>query len=844
MLNRPLLISALHLFALCSFAVAQPLYDLLAQNVEFFVAHRAGAREVLLLVLAVSFGLPLILIGMEAVVGLASSRARQVLHLGFVVGLISATVLITLNRLVGLSSNLVIGLAVAGSLVLTSLYARSQVVQRFCTIASAFALFFPIHLVAFTPLSGMFISAPTAVKYSQIEASTPVVFVLFDEFNVTSLLNARQEIDAARFPNLAALAQDAWWFRRATSVYPETIRAVPAVLTGRTPTQDVVPPSVAGHPDNLFTWLGPSYNFNVLETVTGLCPRTLCREMDSRSENGFDWGLVASDLAVIYLHVLLPEKQASMLLPPIDTGWNGFGADRHSHDAAADADDAKGAGQRRTMTRAEAFSHFISRIEARDKTLDFIHVLLPHSPYVYLPNGQVYPGGFEEGTLPNAMWSDNEYLVRLQYQRFLLQAGYADKLIGDLISKLKQIGKYEKSLIVVTADHGKAFRPGVPKRTLREDNASDVLQIPLFVKLPGQGEGRISDRLVSNLDVLPTIADVLAAKVPWNVDGHSMVAEDFPEQNVLTMQTRKGPEGHFTFDRRSLTSFPRLPWQLDLFGTGESLTALRLRSGHSDLVGRSVAALPVDGHQEKAMVSLETLDALGNIDLRGESLPVYWRGEISGLSDGEKGLLLALALNGTVEAVVPIYSWNDKPFQFSAMIPQAALKAGKNEFRAFLVRQVGMDRRMVELMTTAPRSEFEISQGTDGSETIVSASGRRIKIAPGKVDGWADHLKKSEFLLEISGWAAETEPKVPAAEILIFADGKFIHAGSPNAEREDVSKVLGAPGLVGSGYRFRIPLKTWGKAHSSVRVFGVTRDGQASELHLSETAIKALASRS
>ncbi|MBM6582632.1 sulfatase-like hydrolase/transferase [Microvirga sp. BT689] len=833
MLKRPFIIDALHLFALCSFAVAQPLYDLLAPNVEFFVAHRAGLVEILILAAGVSFGLPLILIGIEAIVGLASSRARQVLHIGFVAVLIAAGALIAINRLTGLQPQVAIGLGLATGVLLTVLYTRSAVLQRFCTIASAFAIFLPIYLVGFTPLSSIYRSAPVAAKSAEIGTSTPVVVVVFDEFNLTGLLNERQEIDAIRFPNFAALAGDAWWFRRATAINPATIKAVPAILTGLTPGPEVVPPSIAGFPNNLFTWLGSSYRFNVTETVTELCPRTLCRTSDE-PENRVDLKLMASDLSIIYLHTLLPANYASMFLPPIDNGWNGFAVNKSAqsdHDAD-EGEDGK-AHLRRNKNRAEIFSSFLSRVEAGDKTLDFLHFLLPHSPYVYLPSGQAYPGGADEGVLPNAVWSDNEYLVRLQYQRFLLQAGYADKLIGDLISKLKQLGKYEKSLIVVTADHGKAFKTGVLKRTLSEGNAPEILQIPLFVKLPNQSEGKISDRPVSNLDILPTIGDVLAAPIPWDVHGISMTGENFPDRDVLKLQTRKGPEGQFTFDRAAVTSFPRLSWKVDNFGTETPLTALRLRGEHYDLVGKSVLALPIDNHLERVVVSLDVLGELGNVDPEAKSLPVYWHGEVKGLSESEKGMALALALNGAIEAVVPMYTWNNKPSQFSAVIPQTALKAGANDFRAFLVRQNGTDQHLTELMVMAPPDGFEITKAIGGAETLLSSTGRRVSITPGKVEGWVDQLTMAEVDLNVVGWAADAERKVPVAEIVLFAGGKFVYAGQPNAERPDVGKALNAPELTRSGYNFRIPSRISGTALSSVRVFGITESGIASELSLS-----------
>src|SRR5918995_3271908 len=120
--------------------------------------------------------------------------------------------------------------------------------------------------------------------------------------------------------------------------------------------------------------------------------------------------------------------------------------------------------------------------EARN-TLHFLHILLPHDPYLYLPSGTMYPGGNTEG-LVDRIWVEDDQLPKLGYQRYLLQVGYVDTMIGELVARLKAAGLYDSALIVITADHGKSFRPGQPKRTLAEavrSNAADLLQVPLFM---------------------------------------------------------------------------------------------------------------------------------------------------------------------------------------------------------------------------------------------------------------------------------------------------------------------------------------------------------------------------
>ena len=83
-----------------------------------------------------------------------------------------------------------------------------------------------------------------------------------------------------RFPNLAAFADDATWYRHNSALAPVTESAVPSLLTGQLPTAD--PPLYVHHPDNLFTLLAPTHELEVLESVTTLCPYDSCVPTDHR----------------------------------------------------------------------------------------------------------------------------------------------------------------------------------------------------------------------------------------------------------------------------------------------------------------------------------------------------------------------------------------------------------------------------------------------------------------------------------------------------------------------------------------------------------------------------------
>ena len=58
----------------------------------------------------------------------------------------------------------------------------------------------------------------------------------------------------------------------------------------------------------------------------------------------------------------------------------------------------------------------------------------------------------------------DDYLTHHNEQRYLLQLGFVDRLLGRLVARLKSQGMYDDTLIVVTADHGFAWQVGVPTR--------------------------------------------------------------------------------------------------------------------------------------------------------------------------------------------------------------------------------------------------------------------------------------------------------------------------------------------------------------------------------------------
>lgn len=91
-----------------------------------------------------------------------------------------------------------------------------------------------------------------------------------------------------------------------------------------------------------------------------------------------------------------------------------------------------------------------------------------------------------------------------------------DTGIGLVLEQLKALGKAENTLVIFTTDHGAQFSRG--KTSIYEGG----LRIPLIVRCPGIGlEGHTRDELVSQIDILPTVTDILGIACPAGVAGAS-----------------------------------------------------------------------------------------------------------------------------------------------------------------------------------------------------------------------------------------------------------------------------------------------------------------------------------
>jgi hypothetical protein len=306
------------------FALAQPLFDILGKNAEFFAARGSTPGDILLFAFVVTFVPALALLLVELAVGAIDRRAGYVLHLVFV-GFLGAVFGVHALKRADLSGTtmLIVGAVLIGAGLALAVW-RAAAARWFLTVLAAAPLVFLVVFLFGTPVEHLvFPNSEARAASALVRHPTPVVFLLLDELPTVTLEDANGDIDQGRFPNFARLARSTLWFKNMTTVSSNTTTAVPALLTGKLPSKGSLP-VFQDHPNNLFTLLGRRYRMHVVETQTQLCPRRLCKRKQQKA--GKRLSSLYSDARTVYLHLIAPPA-LEQRLPAIAESWADFGAD-------------------------------------------------------------------------------------------------------------------------------------------------------------------------------------------------------------------------------------------------------------------------------------------------------------------------------------------------------------------------------------------------------------------------------------------------------------------------------------------------------------------------------------
>ncbi len=179
----------------------------------------------------------------------------------------------------------------------------------------------------------------------------------------------------------------------------------------------------------------------------------------------------------------------------------------------------------------------------------FLNYMDAHFPYVPPPPfDRQFPG--KDPALVASFFNDLEPLIDHKLRALTVKErqalvsqydggiAYEDQQVGRLLDKLKSLGLYENTLILITADHGEHFGDhqllGHAKSVYQS-----LIHVPLVIKYPGHQQAAVIDTPVSQIDFLPTILATAGIPVPSGLPGLDLrtINKDPPRVLLSTSYT-------------------------------------------------------------------------------------------------------------------------------------------------------------------------------------------------------------------------------------------------------------------------------------------------------------------
>ena len=199
--------------------------------------------------------------------------------------------------------------------------------------------------------------------------------------------------------------------------------------------------------------------------------------------------------------------------------------------------------------------------------------------------------------------------MRRQMARVYNSLKLTDIKIGKLLTRLKQEGLMENTIVFIFADHGE----GMPR--MKTNGIGLGYRVPFIVWLPERYKhlapegktGVVSDRLLTFEDLAPTVLDLAGVTVPEYLEGKKLLGntdEEWPEYVYLASDradngldlVRSVTDGRYMYSRNFMPFFPELK-HINYINIGEITQQMRedLKNGKLNAVQSEVfASRPVE----------------------------------------------------------------------------------------------------------------------------------------------------------------------------------------------------------------------------------------------------------
>lgn len=391
--------------------------------------------------------------------------------------------------------------------------------------------------------------ARQAQQEKKQDAKPNIVLIIVDQFRADATKREGFELDTT--PYLDSLAETGAWFNRAYTASPACIPSRTSMMTGRFPSATHVRSNM-----NLKDAYFKTDLYQVLKSE-GYQTALIGKNHSYLQPNMMDYWKEYS-----HLNVIKPENEEEQKFGEFLKSTNFYMEKGPAPFPASMQQPA------RMVKDAE---NFVGGVKEDKPFFLYLSFPEPHNPYqVSEPYYSMFPPeslppikvGAEALAAKGNKWILQKEMEQMGYPGFeknipRIRSNYYGmmRLIDDEIKNftnyLKQENKYDNTIFIFVADHGDfTGEYGLIKKGV--EVAECLTRIPMLWHGPGiNPEKKPKAEHVSNVDIMPTICDMLNVELPDGVQGRSLwpilAGLPYPKEEFSSMIVQQGYGGlHFT----------------------------------------------------------------------------------------------------------------------------------------------------------------------------------------------------------------------------------------------------------------------------------------------------------
>lgn len=185
----------------------------------------------------------------------------------------------------------------------------------------------------------------------------------------------------------------------------------------------------------------------------------------------------------------------------------------------------------------------------------YINFLEPHMPFfgpldsLYAPEDIPLPGNFYD--LPTdddplyyrkkvesdkTRWGHSENEFRELIAKYWGLVSQVDMSVGAILDKLESLGLSDNTIVIYTSDHGDMM--GAHRMVAKSVMYEESVRIPFLLKDPRMNHPpRVIEERVSQIDIVPTLLDLMGGEVPGYLQGKSLIPslkkDRYPDEDIF-----------------------------------------------------------------------------------------------------------------------------------------------------------------------------------------------------------------------------------------------------------------------------------------------------------------------